>query len=127
MVIEFSVSDICAFFKWAQKEQWAEIFGASVKFTDCFEYKNKKVSLRIKITASQGQLELDVVKASWAGLSIFGVVRKRANQAIMELINGMPYVCAVKLTNGNLGVYSSKFKCNSIAFLNGIISLDVRI
>jgi hypothetical protein len=117
MYIRLDSREIPLLFEYLGKKEWGELFKQRVIFSDYLEYKYKTVSITMQLQPSKDSptcIEIDVVKAKWAGMGIFGVVRKKACQALIDFMNKIPAVLAWKMDNGNVGVKISNVDVQGI-------------
>lgn len=84
-----------------------------------------KLVIVIKAEQESGNLELNITKATVAGLSIFGVVRVEAAKLIIKLLS--PYVKIWKNSRGNLSLSLPNVRFNKAEIVGDTISLDLSL
>ena len=94
---------------------------------NCLAYEKSGIYIKIAISAnSLSQLELNIVEAKIVGLSLFGIVRAKANSIIMGLLSKYSFLHVTRV-QGNISIEIDSIKIISADIVDNEISSVVEL
>lgn len=108
-------------------EEIARIEGASLAATTLgyrLKVRGVPVAIAIAVTVVDGSLELNIVRATAAGLGLFGIVRAKAAAVLIEKL--APFGEAWKAPNGNVRFgFVSRWRFTAASIRGSVAAIEM--
>ena len=133
MTVEITGNEIEEIIHWLMGDAMATLFSNSITINDHIEFVYKlpvvgNVDIQMALSASNGEAIINITKAQIHGLSLFGEIRKKAGDIILEVLAKYPqFISAYKNNLGNISVQVKGATVSDVKIVGNNISLSLAL